>query len=378
MNRDQELQLLQRCLSHLQAGSTQQSESGGSSEVSRYLDVSRFALEQQHIFRESPLMLAHASELTEPHAFVTRQAPRGSVLLARDAQGQVRGFHNVCRHRGARLVDAQAGCAERFRCPYHAWTYSSSGELVGVPHQASAFPDLCREQNSLKPVNVIERHGFIWLADDADKLDAWLAPVAEDLQWLNLKQHRLLVRQEKIWRCNWKLIAEGGLESYHFRQAHSATIAPYFPDNCSLVEAFGPHFRTVLPKRSISALVAQPESEWSLREHTHMTYALFPSETLLVQRDHIAWIQAIPVAVDQTLVRIASLVPEVDQPHGHQPDAHWHTNHQITCATLDEDFAMGESIQSGLASGANTQLQFGRNEGALVAFNRIVDRALGS
>ena len=98
----------------------------------------------------------------------------------------------------------------------------------------------------------------------------------------------------------------------------------------------------------------------------------FPTTTLLVQADHLAWIQALPVSTDATEVRVATLVPAAEADRRE----HWDRNHAITCATLDEDFALAESIQSGLRSGANAALQFGRNEGALTALNAAIDGLL--
>ena len=93
--------------------------------------------------------------------------------------------------------------------------------------------------------------------------------------------------------------------------------------------------------------------------------------------EHVVWVPALPLAPDRTLVRIATLAPADFDPTDTEAALHWRKNHDITMRTLCEDLAIGESIQSGLASGANDELRFGRFEGALDRFNRIVEGEIG-
>ncbi len=371
MKHAEEVAILQRCIELARKGSTQLAAATGSADVSGYMDSQRYSLEAERIFRRLPQALAHVSQLEGRDTFLTTDSPWGSLLLTRDAQGEVRAFHNVCRHRGTRLVQTPHGCAQRFTCPYHAWTYSNQGALIGIPHGEICFPDLDRAEG-LVPVDCVVRFGFIWIGANAAGLDHHLAGIEADLDWLALDSLKVFTEEYRVWQANWKLIAEGGLESYHFRHAHRTTIAPHFYDNLSLYHRFGSHFRSVLPKRQLTDLDNVPQANWKLRDHVHMTYALFPSTTLLVQQDHIVWIQAIPQAIDRTAVRILTLVPGANSAQGEQPASYWQKNHAITCATLDEDFAMAENIQVGLASGANRILRFGRNEGALTEFQQVV------
>ena len=118
------------------------------------------------------------------------------------------------------------------------------------------------------------------------------------------------------------------------------------------------------------------QNEWRLRDHAQLLYTLFPASALLVQSDHISWIHFEPLAVDATRIRLCTLVPG-NRTELAEDLEHWKKNHKITVDTLTEDFEIGESIQSGLASGANQQLTFGRFEGALAQFNSIVGEHLG-
>ncbi|MEL6447725.1 MAG: SRPBCC family protein [Pseudomonadota bacterium] len=346
--------------------------------ITDYLDPERFRMEQERIFRVVPQPVLQASELPEPGSFAVREFAGLPVLFTRDADGVAHAFLNVCRHRGSRLVAEASGCKRRFSCPYHAWTYDSRGALVGVPHEKQGFPDLDRGAMSLRRVGCAERHGFIWAWADGEAspdIDASLAGLAPDLEQLDAQNHTVLHTEVQVRRVNWKLLVEGGIEAYHFRVAHRDTIAPYFNDNLSTYRSFGAHMRSILSKRTMNDLVETPEAEWRLRDHAQVLYTIFPGSSFLLQADHIAWIQQEAISADTTRVRLSTLVP-ADRVETDADLAHWARNHEITVTTLNEDFEIGEGIQAGLASGANTHLTFGRFEGALEVFNAAVDARL--
>ena len=143
----------------------------------------------------------------------------------------------------------------------------------------------------------------------------------------------------------------------------------------SSYERFGPHLRSILAKRSLTELSEQPVADWRLRDHSQVLYSIFPVNQLLVQADHFAWIQLEPLSASSTRIRLSTLAP-ADRLESDADLAHWAKNHAITRKTLAEDFVIGESIQSGLESGANEHLRFGRFEGALADFNATVDSRL--
>lgn len=374
MDRKTEIDLLNQVVGLKEARSFHLDESETFSAVSGYLSPDRFAREMA-MFRAMPLLVAHVSELAAPDAFLRREIAGIPMLLTGDGAGSYRAFLNVCRHRGTRLVDAASGCARRFTCPYHAWTWNNRGELVGLPHGREGFPALDRADYGLKELHCVERHGWIWVSRpgtaNQDPTD-FLAGLGADLEWIGSRE--LTVRAESVETrdVNWKILVEGGLEAYHFKVAHRDTIGPYFNDNLSTYQVFGSHLRSVLPRASIREMADLPEDEWSIRQHANLLYTIFPLNQFLVQQDHLVWVQLEPLTESRSRLVLRTLAPE-----GAGSEAHWQRNHRITCTTLAEDFEIGESIQAGLASGANDNLTFGRYEGALRRFNDTVERLLG-
>ena len=349
--------------------------------VARYTCPDRFTREMQALFRTMPAVAAHSSELAGPDAFLTRDHAGLPLLLTRDSDGGAHAFLNVCRHRGTRLVGAARGCRRRFTCPYHAWTYDNRGALTGVTHGAAGFPGVDRAELGLQRLGCTEAHGWIWIAPGAGAapdIDGLLGGLAGDFAWFGADALRIVHEERREWAANWKILYEGGLESYHFRVAHKDTIGPFFQDTLSSYRVFGRHIRSILPRARLDAEMALPEDSRSLRRAANLVYSILPSSQLLVQEDHIVWIQALPLAPDLTSVRLATLAPADTVLADPETARHWRKNHDITVRTLSEDFAIGESIQSGLLSGANTELHFGRFEGALDRFNRIVEQELAA
>lgn len=369
MRREEQILKLEELLGLKEENQAFLDDSPSTNPVADYHDPARFEQEQTHIFSRYPKIVAHVSEIKSANSFLRRTIQGQPLLLMRGDDGEVRMFLNVCRHRGTRLVDAESGCKARHSCPYHAWTWNSRGEFVNGPHFDSGFPGVDRSALGLKPVPMAVRHGFIWLLPTADTdLDAYLAEMGAEMEWFGTESLIAHATDTQERRCNWKLLVEGGIEAYHFRVAHRNTIAQLFNDNLSSYEMLGLHMRSILPRSSITDLKDQPREDWDIRKHSNVLYTLFPGATFLVQSDHVIWLSWDPIATDRSILRMVTLVPKQSD----RPKEYWDRNHAFTVETLNEDFDIAESIQSGMSSGANEFVRFGRFEGALEKFNQTV------
>ncbi len=370
MNRETEVQLLRDALGLMQAGAHSMAASEVEQPVSDYTDPIRFNTELE-VMARSLNVVAHASQVPEPGSFITREIVGRPVLITRGLDGTVRAFLNVCRHRGARVETRESGRCRAFVCPYHAWTYRTDGTLASV-RQPEGFPSVDFGTAGLVPLPCVESAELIWVnpsGEGEQELPTSTVAVLAELEGLGCVNSIVQHSDSKVWRANWKLIADGGLESYHFKIAHRRSIAPLFPDNVSIQEFLGRNVRTVLPTSTMPELLNRPESDWRIRDYTHVVYALWPNATVLVQEGHYTLATIQPVAIDQTEISVATVVPRA---RSEQDQAYWRANHDFTMKTLDEDFVIGEQIQAGMATGANTTFRFGLFEGALGRWHEML------
>ena len=341
--------------------------------VKQYFDQAQFEKEVNSIIKTEPFVALHGKELAEPGSFVTQSIANTPVLITRDDAGKAQAYLNVCRHRGAELVGEASGCRKRFSCPYHAWTYAANGDLLYVPHEESGFPGMDKENLGLFKLPTQEYAGWIWVilnsAIDID-IASYLGGLDKEFCSIGAEQHSIFQDDSFICNANWKLLIEGGIEAYHFKVAHRDTIAQFFENNLSSYQQFESHLRSVLPRSSLSELSEIPQSDWKINKYANVLYTLFPTSQFLIQEDHFVWIQLTPISAESTHVRLATVVS--DQSNIEESQKHWSNNHDLTLATLKEDFAIGEGIQRGIQSGANRELNFGRFESALACFNNTV------
>lgn len=382
MQHEIQTRLVKRILAHVEARTTDREEGPSTLPIEAYADAARLDRETETLFRALPLPVAHASALAAPGDFVTHDDAGVPLLVVRGDDGEVAAFVNVCRHRGTRVEGAPCGSKKAFVCPYHAWSYGRDGRLLGVPHE-SGFVGVDRAARGLVRVPAAIAAGLVWVRPspvgpgESATLDvgAWLGPLAADLDGFGVATSHVYAPRTVSRAMSWKLAIDIFLEAYHLRPTHKDSIYGMFFDNLGIIEAFGPHLRNVFPKRSIRELASRPEAEWELRKHANILYFLFPSTLVLVQPDHAAVVTAWPDGPTRSRLASYTLVPE--PPVTEKARAYWDANNAVLYGATDEDFAMGESIQRGVASGANREVVFGAFEHGLRHFHAEIARRAG-
>ncbi len=192
-----------------------------------YVDTSIFELEHNTIFRRSWFAIGYASDVPKPGDMRGITIAGWELLLLRTRNDEIRCFHNVCRHRGMKLVD-QLENGWTVRCKYHCWTYNLDGELTGTPHiggpgvhNASGIE---RAALSLKPVRCEVWRDLVFVDIDgtARPLGEHLRPIEKAFTEYNLDEVRPSpeVTAERELPYNWKIQVEGGIESYHLPWVH--------------------------------------------------------------------------------------------------------------------------------------------------------------
>ena len=300
MEHAEQVRVGKRLLRHIAAEKTDEAPTLYRNPVSTYTSEEIASAEADLLFRERPLILAASAELPTPDSFVTHDLSGRPLLITRDSDGRARVFLNVCRHRGARIAEG-CGKANRFVCPYHAWTFGSDGRLRARPADA-AFEGMPKEDHGLKELPCTERHGLIFAKtepggriDDVDLLGDLDREIAA-YEIAGFHHFRTL---DTVWGLNWKLSIDTFLESYHFNTLHRNSIHPIFHPNVGAFDGFGPHLRVLYPRRTIGCFEDLPEADWDLPRHAVGVYVLFPNTVLVRQGEHVELWQAFPFGVDK-------------------------------------------------------------------------------
>ena len=188
---------------------------GFSLEAPFYLSDELFALDLETIWARHWIYVGVEPDVPEPGDFVVVGFGRYSVIIVRGADRVVRAFHNVCRHRGARILNQDKGSVAKLVCQYHRWTYDLSGPLVFAEHLA---PDVDRDCLGLKPVHLRSLSGllFMCLADEPPTdFDDMARTVAPYLDPHDLRNCKIAMQDDVVVAGNWKAVMENNRECYH-------------------------------------------------------------------------------------------------------------------------------------------------------------------
>ena len=199
-----------------------------------YLDADWYRHELERVFYNNWLYLCHTSTLAGPREFRRFRIGTQEIVVLRDAQGVLRGFHNSCRHRGALLCQQEAGrvAGKLLVCPYHQWSYALDGELKATSSMREA-PDFDKADYPLHKVAVQEWRGgiFVSLADDPPDLASGFERGSDRIEHWPMETLQVGHRWRKVMQCNWKVFWENFNECLHCPNIH--------PELCDLVPIYG-------------------------------------------------------------------------------------------------------------------------------------------
>lgn len=224
-----------------------------------------YEAELKYVFERSWVHLADLTELAQPGDFVTGQIGRVPVLVVRAQSGELRGFINACRHRGATLAEGSGNCGKHLRCPYHAWTYTTDGRLTGVPFREE-FEASRLDGTGLLPIRIAGAGPLVFgcLDERAPDFALW----AGELNTVLCAHDPATI--ELAYECtyevpvNWKVYVENGLDGYHIQFVHDVLSGILGNENASYatrLEDYGSSTRVPLDVAFVSALLGAPAAE---------------------------------------------------------------------------------------------------------------------
>jgi phenylpropionate dioxygenase-like ring-hydroxylating dioxygenase large terminal subunit len=353
-------------LSYAETKTTFQGAAPKTIPAEHYTDPARFAREKAALFMRLPLVVGVSGELPVPGSYKALDAMGHPVLLTRDCDGQVRAFLNVCPHRGAPVAAEGCGRAARLTCPYHAWSFTLTGDLLAVAG-ADMFGPVDRATLGLTRLPCAERAGIIFaILTPGLKIDVdtFYGAMLAEFDAIGFDRFAY-IGTRAITGPNWKIAFDGNLEGYHFASLHPTTIHPRTYSNLMHFEAFGPHLRIGFAQTTIAEkLAAVPRQDWATQENNGFDFVrtLFPNVSVFLAPEIIQLMLIFPGPTQDinhtTMIYVRRDAPrdEADRQSLEQM-MDW-----LRDVVRDEDYAMGLKVQKGLLAKGVENLIFGRNE----------------
>ena len=275
------------------------------------------ALERDRIFGREWLCVGRAKDIPNTGDYLTFSINDQPVFSIRGKDDVVRSFSNVCLHRMMRLVTGQGNC-RRIVCPYHAWTYSVDGRLIGAPHMKRS-PGFEPAGHSLPSIRTEVWHGWIYvtLNEHARPVAELLASLEPAVEKYRMAEYVPVAQQDHVWNTNWKLLTENFMEGYHLPVAHRETVGAWFPANDTEfpVERNDAYtYQTFIKTQDATyGLAHRDNNVLTGRERcTTVMPTVFPSHMYILAPDHLWYLSLRAQGVGQVMVRFGvALAPEV-------------------------------------------------------------------
>jgi phenylpropionate dioxygenase-like ring-hydroxylating dioxygenase large terminal subunit len=283
-----------------------------------YTNPEFLEIEKQELFRKTWQIACHVSDIPNTGDYYSFDLVGERALIIRDKDDVVRAFHNVCRHRGSRVVATQRGtCKSAIVCPFHGWSYNLDGTLRAVP-QAKSLPKLDAVEHGLPPIDFEIWHGFVFvrfIVGDQPSVAHMMAPnenIISHYDMANAKPYNTMSVQKMP--VNWKSVRDVDNEGYHVPVAHPGLQDLYGGGYVDEIMGFGVTrskgvFNTSRDrywsvrnyKKSLPVMEHLPESQRNVWYY----YGLFPNMVIMLYPDLVGFYQEFPLGVDKTVQRFA-------------------------------------------------------------------------
>ncbi len=335
-----------------------------------YFDTRIAQLERETVFAGNWQVVGRLDQVKEPGQFFTIDTNGEPLLIVRSEDSKLRAFYNVCRHHAAAVEPQAAGYARQFRCPYHGWTYGNDGTLKGMVE----FEGVCnfdRKDNGLVPIRVDTWENFVFvnldgkaapLTEFLEKVPSLVAPLklTEQLRYFDRRIYRL--------KCNWKVYVDNYLDGgYHVPHAHKglSSVVQYTKYTIENFE------RSCLQSSPLDASSAADSTIGATRQGHAFYLWIYPNFMINAYSGVMDTNLVLPLGVDKCAVifdyYFVDITPAAAQQH--------RDSIAVSEKVQDEDMAICDSVQRGLASSAyNAGRLSVRREAGEHLFHRLLHR----
>ena len=282
-----------------------------------YFSQELFELECETLFKTHWQFVCHVNEAAEIGAYVTFDLAGERALVIRGHDGILRAFHNLCRHRGSRIVpDARGVCNKAMVCPYHGWAYNLDGGLRGIANR-DTFPPMQAEKWGLKPLEMEIWNGLVFIrfqtgpqpavAEILARFDDEIAPY--DLANMVPTDSNSM---DDLLAVNWKSVRDVDNEGYHVRQAHPGLHQlygdgyfdePYANGTSRSVGTFNEAYGHRWSVRKYREILPEAENLPLHQRRQWIYFGMFPNFVLGLYPDSVIYYQEVPQSATQTVQR---------------------------------------------------------------------------
>ena len=379
--------------------------------VEPYISPAFFEREREAVFRKVWLNVGRVEQIPERGDYFVKDLDicRTSILIVRGEDGAVHAFHNMCSHRGNRIVWGSKGKCNAFTCKYHSWTYRLDGALHHVPDENKFF-DLKKETLGLTPVSVDTWEGFIFInvnPSPPQSLHEYLGEVGQSFAGYPFDQIASACFSWQVEvKANWKICKDAFQEVYHIFSLHSRSTGRMFATkanpylNAHELALFDPHARISVPanihwqptpvealaKRfGILTLQKQGISSQGMPAGVNPTGAedwsfsgfnCFPNSSIFVSQGgfltHTFW----PLAADRTLWEARIYFPKAKTLA--EKFSQEYSRATFVDGVMAEDGGIFEKSQTMLASGAKKEIMLGDEELLIRHHHRMIEQYLNA
>ena len=340
-----------------------------------YTDPRFLEMEKQRIFWRTWQPVAHAGKLRQAGSYAAFEILGEPCAVVRGADGVLRAFSNVCRHRASTILEGE-GCTRALRCPYHGWTYSLKGELLAAP-EFEGVENWDRNEVRLPEMAVREwgPYVFVNVEGAAPSLEDMLGDIPAQVAEMGCIAERLhfSYRRDYTIACNWKVYIDNYLEGYHLPAAHPSLFRE-IDYNAYRVDTFRYYSSQHAPIRPVHAGKAETRRYGAEDAGRPALYFwIFPNWMLNVYPDNLSSNIILPLGHDRTLTIFE-----------------WFTYNREEGATeispetvafsdeiQQEDIRICEAVQKGLASRTYDRGRYSvKRENGVHHFHRLLEEFL--
>jgi len=318
-------------------------------------------LEMEQVFLRNWMFVGHVSDIPKSGDYQCFALANERAVVVRDQDGQVRAFHNVCRHRASRVVaDDKGHCGKSLICPFHGWSYNLDGTLRNIP-KANAFPEIDKSQFGLKSLDCEVWHGMIFIrfGGDGPAVAELFAEAAEEIGLYRIEEMQPLDEPYQYnFDLDWKAVLDIDNEGYHVPVGHPELFdlvgATYTdqPLNGGLNRSFGIiNQRKHRLERNRDYVAALPEDSYLPESHQHLWiyWGLFPGFVLTLFPDQIEIYQIYPTGNQKSVMAGVTYALPDERPDMQKARE---LNRDINMDVGDEDIRLIEWAAEGMRSSA--------------------------